>query len=112
MTEITVAKIRRALRAKNPFFGAEDFEEGPETFVVKSLSIEVAELLSGREEATVMRFEDTDRALVVGRINLETMIELFGDDVDDWAGKTIKIGRVKLDRPAFGRTHAARILVG
>lgn len=39
----------------------------------------------------VMGFESVDKGLIVNKTNRMVMIEAFGNETDDWIGRTVKI---------------------
>jgi hypothetical protein len=45
----------------------------------------------------VLRFRETDLRLVVNRTNAATLVALFGDDLDRWAGERISLVRVEVE---------------
>lgn len=39
----------------------------------------------------IMGFEGVDKALIVNKTNRMIMVEAFGDETDDWVGRTVRI---------------------
>lgn len=61
--------------------------------VVKILAVKVEILGQGedQDEKPVIHFESKEKALVCNKTNWNTLIELFGNETDEWIGKRIKI---------------------
>ena len=57
-----------------------------------SLTATIAKLIPvtlGTDEAWALTFTGTDRKLKLNKINISTLIEMFGAETDEWPGKEI-----------------------
>lgn len=71
------------------YFKAEDFDAKGKSLTI--VSVENEEV--GDETKPVIRFEGEDKGLSLNKTNALAMVDLFGDETDEWVGKTIKIVR-------------------
>jgi hypothetical protein len=76
---------------KGSFLKAADLKDGARNYVIDSIGPEEV----GGETKIVMRFTDTDQALVLNKTNAGILLEVWGDEMDDWAGKQVLL---KLDK--------------
>jgi hypothetical protein len=76
------------------FFKATDLEAGKD--VVLTIATVVMESV-GDDERLVISFTDSDQKLPLNKTNGAILIELYGDETDDWEGKKIAIYRTKVD---------------
>src|SRR5687767_15707268 len=57
-----------------------------------SLTAKIAKLIPvtiGDDEAWALTFAGTDRKLKLNKVNISTLIEMFGAETDEWPGKEI-----------------------
>ena len=79
--------------------------DGMEQAVFKILSIRHEAIQNpegGTEEKPVLRFEDTEKGLILNRTNADTIAGLYGSEVESWTGKRITLF-VEKDVHAFGK---------
>lgn len=72
---------------KSRFLNAEDL--GNRTIEVTIADVQEEEI--GDKSPLVLYFKGKDKQLVLNKTNALAVIELLGDDTDDWTGKTIKL---------------------
>ena len=57
------------------------------------------------EEKYVLYFSDAEKGMVLNKTNKNTLVDLYGEETDEWIGKKIILTSVDVD--AFGETTAA-----
>lgn len=57
----------------------------------------------------VLGFQEDDRELGLNVTNWDTLAAMFGDDDDQWIGRTANYHPHKLDRPYNNQTHGVRV---
>lgn len=72
---------------KSRFLNAEDL--GNRTVEVEIVEAQEEEI--GDKSALVLYFKGKEKQLVLNKTNALALIELLGDDTDNWPGKTIKL---------------------
>lgn len=77
----------------NNFFKADDFDARGTEYVISSVEMGKA----GREEKIILYFDDCDKVLPLNKTNALEIAELYGDDTDDWTGKSIRVYQAKTD---------------
>ena len=69
----------------------------------------VKEIMKNRdnqdEEKYVLYFKDVEKGMVLNKTNKNTLVDLYGEETDDWIDK--KIILISVDVDAFGETQAA-----
>lgn len=73
-----------------------EFLSGKDVHDAKGKSISLTAVIDkvipvtiGDDEAWALKFKHTDRKLKLNKTNLGTLIDMFGAETDDWAGKEI-----------------------
>lgn len=80
------------------FFNANDFDDKPSNWTIASVNSAVI----GRDdpaEKAVLEVYDTDgtlagRRLVLNKTNVRSLAKAFGDDMDTWVGRPIRINSI------------------
>jgi hypothetical protein len=93
------AYSEKVAKAKHGFYRVADFE------TVREITHTIAYLLEDQvvfdgEKKDILCFEDTGRQLILNVTNAETLITLFGDEPNAWAGR-----RVTLFRGTYGKDN-------
>lgn len=106
----TMAKISEEFASK--YLSAADLGEfkGRKTVLtIESASIETFKNDDGQKvKKVVLQFRDHDKAMVVNATNRDVLVNLYGDDTDDWEGQLIGL---HVERVQFGakRVDAIRL---
>lgn len=69
------------------FLKAGDCDEGDLILTIKG----VEEEKIGQDTKWVLHFRGEKKGLVLNKTNAATLVKLYGDDTDDWAGKQITL---------------------
>jgi len=77
---------------KNPFLKGEDLEEG-ERIVVTIKTAEEVTFPSG-DTVPVIEFMELDQKLTLNKTRIKKLVELLGDDTDEWLGQRISLYQV------------------
>lgn len=85
---------------KSPFLKGDDLEEGERTI----LTIKTAEEVSfpSGDTAPVLTFLEIDQKLTLNKTRVKKLVEILGDDTDEWLGK--KIALYPIDVQYNGKT--------
>jgi hypothetical protein len=76
------------------------------TLTVSKLSRETMKNRDGQdEEKFVIYFGEAEKGMVLNKTNKNTLVDLYGEETDEWIGKKIVLTSVDVD--AFGETQAA-----
>lgn len=80
---------------------AEDLEEGA-TLALTIKDVVMEELGQGAKKETkpVVYFRDSDKGLVLNKTNGSIIAKMYGDNTDEWIGKTITLFTMEVD--SFG----------
>lgn len=73
----------------SPFLKGDDLEEGERT-VVTIKSAEEVNFPSG-DTVPVLEFIELEKKLTLNKTRIKKLVELLGEDTDDWIGKKISI---------------------
>lgn len=76
----------------SPFLKGDDLEEGERTLVTIK-SAEEVNFPSG-DTVPVLEFLELEQKLTLNKTRVKKLVELLGDDTDDWVGKRISIYRI------------------
>lgn len=76
----------------SPFLKGDDLEEGERT-VVTIKSAEEVEFPSG-DTVPVLEFIELDQKLTLNKTRVKKLVELLGDDTDEWIGRKISVYRI------------------
>ncbi|PYJ11253.1 MAG: hypothetical protein DMF06_03315 [Verrucomicrobia bacterium] len=87
---------------KNPFLKGEDLEEG-ERQVVTIKTAEEVSFPSG-DTVPVLSFMELEQKLTLNKTRIKKLVELLGEDTDEWVGK--KIALYPVDVQYNGKTMA------
>jgi hypothetical protein len=68
-----------------------DAEEGDLLLVIRRISIETIGQGADAEKKPVAWFESEPRGLILNKTNANSLKAMFGDETDDWVGRTIRI---------------------
>ena len=68
---------------------ATDLEGKPTLWTMSHIEMETMGFGDDRKTLPVLYFKDVDRGLVLNRTNNNTIVDAYGDESDDWAGKPI-----------------------
>lgn len=74
---------------KSPFLKGDDLEEGERTIVTIKTAEEV-NFPSG-DTVPVLSFLEVEQKLTLNKTRIKKLVELLGDDTDDWVGKKIAL---------------------
>jgi hypothetical protein len=77
---------------KNPFLKGEDLEEGERTVVTIKTAEEV-NFPSG-DTVPVLSFLELDQKLTLNKTRIKKLVEILGEDTDEWIGKKISLYQV------------------
>ena len=77
---------------KNPFLKGEDLEEGERTVVTIKTAEEV-NFPSG-DTVPVLSFLELEQKLTLNKTRIKKLVELLGEDTDEWIGKKISLYQV------------------
>jgi hypothetical protein len=76
------------------------------TLTVSRLAKETMKNRDGQdEEKYVIFFAEQEKGMVLNKTNKNTLVDLYGEETDDWIGKKVILTAVDVD--AFGETQAA-----
>ena len=89
------------------YFKAADFSDKEEMFVIADGSMET---LADGEKKFVLRFEECQQALICNKTNAFALAEAFGDETEQWVGKTIILYSARVQGPG-GLTNGVRIKI-
>lgn len=76
---------------KSKWFTASCFEGKPITLTIESVSVEVVENESGKEECPCIHFVGDAKPLVLNKTNARAIAGLHGSDANEWAGKEVTL---------------------
>lgn len=76
----------------SPFLKGDDLEEGERT-VATIKSAEEVPFPSG-DTVPVLEFLELDQKLTLNKTRVKKLVEMLGDDTDEWIGKKISIYRI------------------
>lgn len=76
----------------SPFLKGDDLEEGERT-IATIKSAEEVNFPSG-DTVPVLEFLELEQKLTLNKTRIKKLVEVLGDDTDDWIGKKISIYRV------------------
>lgn len=105
----TMKQVRRVLRLNNPWLSAEDLDGELTVTIARYVEHPDAQMEDGVRTVVAVHFSDHEKALVLNSTNTDELVERFGQDARDHAGKKITLYAAKLDRPVFGRKYGVRI---
>ena len=77
---------------KSPFLKGDDLEEG-ERSVVTIKSAEEVDFPSG-DRVPVLEFLELDQKLTLNKTRVKKLVELLGEDTDEWKGRKISLYRI------------------
>lgn len=93
-----------------PKFIRDEFFEGGKFLKVDDVkdgqifTIEVFEKITSRiGDRPLIRFKNVEQPFGLNATNADKLVELFGDDTDDWEGKKIKLIKVRARNPQLGK---------
>lgn len=72
-----------------PYIKGEDLEEG-ERMMVTILSAEEVTFPSG-DTVPVVKFLETDKKLTLNKTRVKKLVEMFGEDTEEWEGQLIAL---------------------
>jgi hypothetical protein len=72
------------------YLRAKEFENKPDRVVTISAA-EQGEVGEEKDEKLLIYFNELDRPLVGNPTNVSMLIELFGDETNDWIGKKVTL---------------------
>jgi hypothetical protein len=76
------------------------------TLTISRIAPEIMKSRDGQdEEKYVLYFSDAEKGMVLNKTNKNTLVDLYGEETDEWVGKKIILTSVDVD--AFGETAAA-----
>lgn len=78
--------------AKSPFLKGDDLEEGERT-VATIKSAEEVNFPSG-DTVPVLEFLELDQKLTLNKTRVKKLVDLLGDDTDEWIGRKISLYRI------------------
>ena len=73
------------------WFKAEDLSSGPQTLLIRELTIEEIGQGKSRESKGVLYFQGRDKGLVLNVTNCRAIEDAYGTESDDWPGKSIEL---------------------
>jgi hypothetical protein len=82
-----------------PFLKAKDVKDGGK-FIIESFDAVKTRL--GPKLYPLLRLKDWEEPFGLNATNYDKMVELFGPDQKKWAGKKIKLVKVKAPNPSKG----------
>ena len=75
-----------------------DLQNAPRRVVIASVTLEDLRQATGqRETKIVLSFVGKQKQLVANKTQARTLVDLFGDETDEWAGKAIMLLPSKAD---------------
>ena len=80
-------KLNSIKSYRRPFLNAASLGEKPKTVTVSSYEVTVF----NSTEKLVLNFNELDEGLVLNQTNAVTLGNAFGDEVDNWVGKSITL---------------------
>lgn len=87
---------------KSPFLKGDDLEEGERTIVTIKTAEEVS--FPSGDTVPVLSFLELEQKLTLNKTRVKKLVEILGDDTDEWIGKMIAIYPV--DVQFNGKTQA------
>ena len=82
---------------KGLFLKAEDL--GDETILVKIVNYGVVDVPNQEIPADVVYFDAFKRPLNLNKTNTAMIVSLFGDETEDWKGKTVRLTKSTANNP-------------
>lgn len=76
----------------SPFLKGDDLEEGERTVATIKSAEEVA--FPSGDTVPVLEFLELDQKLTLNKTRVKKLVEVLGDDTDEWVGKKISIYRI------------------
>lgn len=64
---------------------------------------EVEKISMAKTESWVLTFKEHEEGLAMNKTNLKMMVDLFGDDTDDWIGQKLKLIVILANNPQTGK---------
>ena len=86
-------KISQAFPSK--YLRAADLEDKPHRVVMSAVRME--DIASGEDHKPVLYFKNHQKGVVLNKTNSRTISQAYGDDTDNWAGKSIIIFSAMVD---------------
>lgn len=81
---------------KAEFLHAEDIKNGQRVTID---CFETAKTSLSEKARPILRLKGFEAPLGLNATNADAMVDLFGDDTDDWSGKKITLIKVKVTNP-------------
>lgn len=79
------------------FMAAADIDNSLAALKITAVTSEVLEGRDSRErERIILHVDGLKKPLVVNATNATALIEAWGDETDDWAGKSIRLSKTKV----------------
>lgn len=76
----------------SPFLKGDDLEEGERSVVTIKTAEEVS--FPSGDTVPVLGFLELDQKLTLNKTRVKKLVELLGEDTDDWVGKKISLYRI------------------
>ncbi|MBV8557874.1 MAG: hypothetical protein JO116_20095 [Planctomycetaceae bacterium] len=111
-----MARFTKAYQSR--FMKAVDLPEDASFVIQEAREMELGQG-SNRETKVVLIFSDHDQWMVLNKTNYNTIVSMFGNDLDDWAYKSVTltvepttyqgevIDSIRIKRPAHRTSHPA-----
>ena len=79
------------------FMAAADIDSSLAALKINAVTSEVLEGRDGRDrERIILHVDGVKKPVVVNATNANALIEAWGDETDDWAGKSIRLSKTKV----------------
>jgi hypothetical protein len=95
---------------RSRYINATDLAEGDARLVITDAREQVLKNQQTKKEETkvVLSFRDSDQLFALNKTNYQTMVELFGPDLDEWIERAISLYSTPCQGPQ-GMTDGVRI---
>ena len=91
------------------YLKAQDFTTQGRTLTMRTVQEETLGRGKNADDKWVLYFEEEEKGLVLNKVNMTTIAELYGDDTDDWEGHQVTLFQTKVEFEGK-RVPAIRIL--
>ncbi len=78
----------------NAFLRAADLEGKTLTFTIKN--VDTGELPDGKQQL-IVEFRETESKLGLNKTNKNVLVDLYGDETDEWIGKKVSLYPTRVD---------------
>ena len=85
-------KVSEVRSTEGKYLKSETLQGRRVTVVIASYQREILGQGSDAKEKTVLYFQGKEKGMVINRVNEDRLVDMFGDEMDDWVGREIVLG--------------------